>query len=355
MRLLRFLLVVLFIFTCRPDTAAAQPVPAQSTLGIGGWLQPRYEYTVRDGAENLSSFYMRRVRLDVRGQVFGPELTYRVMPEMARTAALRDAWLNYAFSPATQVRIGQFSVPFQWHRHIGAGRQHFAERGVPSETFGFPNGRDIGVMLHGQNAAATVAYGLGVFDGSGRNTERSNSDGHMASARVTWALMGPLPREEADLAHRDAPALSVGLGIQGANKNEARAWDLAGINRRADFLAGTADVSLRWMGFSLAADAYLRRVTPDHPAVDPYDGHGFMVTGGYFVLPRRLEVVARYSALRLDADAPETRHRELGTGVNIYHRGHDVKTRIQYLTGHGHDPAAFGRDAMFLVEFHIGF
>jgi phosphate-selective porin OprO and OprP len=341
-----------------PTEVTAQGPPGETTVTFGGWLQPRYEFTLRDEAENLSSFYMRRVRLDVRGQVIWPELTYRVMPELARTANLRDAWLNYAFSPAAQVRIGQFTVPFQWHRYVGPRRQHFAERGVPSETFGFPTGRDIGIMLHGQNPAGTLAYGLGFFDGLGRNTAVSNSDGHMASARLTWAALGPLPREESDLARRAEPGLSFGLGIQGANKNEARAWDIGRsptANRRADYVAGTADVSLRWMGFSLAADGYLRQVSPDDPAVDTYSGRGFMVTGGFFVLPEVLELVARFSELRLDADAPETRDRELGFGVNIYHRGHDVKTRVQFLTGHGHYPAELFRDGLFLVEFHIQF
>lgn len=341
-----------------PANTVAQVAPAETTLNIGGWIQPRYEFSLRDDAENLSSFYLRRVRLDVRGQVIWPELTYRVMPEMARTANLRDAWLNYAFSPSAQVRVGQFTVPFQWHRYVGPRRQHFAERGVPSETFGFPTGRDVGIMLHGQNPAGTLGYALGVFDGFGRNTALSNSDGHMASGRLTWAALGPLPREESDLARREEPGLSLGLGIQGANKNEARAWDLGrspAANRRADYVAGTADVSLRWMGFSLAADGYLRQVSPDDPAVDSYSGWGFMITSGFFILPQRLEAVARFSELRLDADVEETRRREAGLGVNIYHRGHDVKTRIQFLTDHGHYPAELFRNGLFLVEFHIQF
>jgi phosphate-selective porin len=327
-------------------------------MEFSGWVQPRYEYTMRDNAENLSSFYLRRVRLDVRGHVYRPDLTYRVMPELARTANLRDAWLNYAFSPEAEVRIGQFSVPFQWHRYVSPRRQHFAERGVPAESFGFPTGRDIGIMLHGLNPAQTLAYGAGVFDGSGRNTQLSNSDGHMVSARMTWAARGPLPREESDLARRAEPGLALGVGIQAASKNEARAWDLGrspAANRRADYAAGTVDVSLRWMGFSVATDGYLRSVRPDDPAVGSYNGWGYMATGGYFVLPGRLEVVARYSELRLDSDAPETRERELAVGMNIYHVGHDVKTRIQYFTDHGHEPAAFGRDGVFLVEFHIQF
>lgn len=339
-----------------PLARAQGPSPAP-TLEIGVVIQPRYEYTFRDGEENLSSFYLRRVRLDIRGQII-PGLTYRILPEMARQASMRDVWLNYAFSPALEVRFGQFTVPFQWHRYISPQAQHFAERGVPSETFGFPRGRDIGLMLHGVNGAATLSYKLGLFDGAGLNTLLSNSDGHMASARLTWAVRGPLPEEESDLRAHPEPGLSLGLGIQAATENEARAWDLARSpagNSRADWVTATADLSLRWAGFSLAAEAYLRHVAPADPDVDPYAGWAYMATAGYFVLPQRLELVARYSDLRLDAEDPATRDAELGVGMNVFLRGHGLKTRIQYLTRQGAAPAAFGRDAALLVELSMSF
>ncbi len=79
-------------------------------LNIGGWIQPRFEFQRRSDAENKSSFYMRRVRLDLRGHVFTDRLTFRIMPELARTANLRDGWINYAFRPWAQVRFGQFTA-----------------------------------------------------------------------------------------------------------------------------------------------------------------------------------------------------------------------------------------------------
>jgi len=324
-------------------------------LTLGGWIQPRYEYVSQDGAEDTSSFTMRRVRLDFRGHAIVPELTFRVMSEHGRTSNLRDAWINYAHDRALQVRIGQFTVPFQWHRHVGPRRQHFAERGVPSETFGADAGRDIGVMAHGNLAGNRVAYGAGLFDGAGRNVDRSNSAGNMASARLTWAVLGALPREESDYAHSASPQLSLGGGVQGAWRNERRDWDLgrseAG-NTRADWITGTVDARLAWQGFSLATDGYLRTVDPDDDAVDSYEGWGAGATAGYFVRPGRCELVARWSHLRLDREARETRHEEWGAGLNLYHGGHDWKTRVNYLV---HDPADGARSRQFLVEWHLQF
>ena len=325
-------------------------------LHIGGWLQPRYEYQDRSDRDPAatSSFFLRRLRLDIRGHVFTPDLTFRIMTEHARTSNLRDGWINYAFGPALQVRFGQFTVPFQWHRFVGPRRQHFAERGVPSETFGWFQGRDVGVMTHGRLFDDNVVYGIGLFDGAGRNVATSNSDGHMATGRVTWALLGSVPREESDYAWSTEPQLSIGAGVQGAWENEVRAWDLGRSpvgNERADWITATLDARFAWRGFSLVGDVYHRHVAPDDPAVAAYDGWAYMISAGYFVLPERQEVVGRYSQLRLDRNDADTREREWGVGWNLYHRGHDWKTRLNLLR---HD-FADAHDHRFLVEHHLQF
>ncbi len=324
-------------------------------LEITGWIQPRFEYRSRPDAEDTSSFLMRRVRLDFRGHVFDERITFRVMPELARTANLRDAWIDYEWNRAFQVRAGQFTVPFQWHRYVSPRRQHFAERGDPSETFGFPTGRDIGVMAHGRNEDNTFGYGVGVFDGAGRNVGISNSSGNMGSARVTWAALGELPREESDLGFSDQLQLSFLGGVQGAYRNEARDWDLgrspAPGNTRADWVSSTAGVGLRYRGFSQVLDGYLRRVDPDSPAVDSYSGWAYMASTGYFVVPEKWELVGRWSQLRLDKDDRDTRQDELGLGVNWYVKGHDHKIRLNYFNGRSAD----GTEHTTVLEYHLQF
>jgi hypothetical protein len=323
-------------------------------LHIGGWIQPRYEYTIRSDDENLSSFYLRRVRLDLRGHVFTPNLTFRIMPELARTANLRDAWINYEFQPELQVRFGQYTVPFQWHRYVSPRRQHFAERSAVSESFGFPQGRDIGAGLHGVSSTQTFAYAVGLFDGAGRNIEFSDSSGNMASGRVNYALLGKVPREESDLAWSENPVLALGAGVQGATRNQARQWDLGRsplANRRADWATATGDVRFALLGFSIAGEGYVRRVNPDDPLVEDYTGTGWGATAGYFIVREKCELVSRYNRLRLDTDDRATQGTEWGLGVNVYHRGHDWKTRINYLS---HTTDEF-REQRILLEHHLQF
>jgi hypothetical protein len=326
-------------------------------LSITGWVQPRYEFSHSDGGEDLSSFLLRRARVDVQGTVLDERLTFRIMPELARTATLRDGWVDYAFSPAARVRAGQFTVPFQWHRYVGPRRQHFAERGVPSEDFGFPNGRDVGIMFHGRNAGQTAHWQAGLFDGAGRNVATSNSSGHMASGRLSLALLGTLPREEMDLLPSPSPLVSVGSGVQGATRSEARAWALGrASNDRADWLTATGDIHLRWLGFSLAADGYLRRVWPDDNTVRSYTGAAGMISTGMTIIPNRLDAVARWSTQRLDRDEPDTGHEQWGGGLNIYHMGHDSKIRVQYLNDRTNVPGDSPiRSGTFLIEYHVQF
>jgi hypothetical protein len=321
-------------------------------LSIGGYMQPRFEYSHADGTEDLSSFMLRRVRLDVQGTVLDERLTFRIMPELAGTATLRDGYIDFAFSPRQRVRFGQFSIPFQWHRDMSASRQHFAERGIAGEEFGFPNGRDMGIMLHGRNGDNTSKWQVGLFDGAGRNIARSNSSGNMVSGRLAHAVRGPLPREEGDLVASPQAQLSMGVGVQGATRSNVRAWTFG----RADWLTGTADLQWRWQGYSLAADAYLRRIWPDDPSVDPYTGAAGMISVGKTLIPNRLDAVARWSSLSLDREVTETDSDEWGVGVNVYHMGHQSKTRIQYLSNRVSIPGGSRIGAgVFLVEYHIEF
>ena len=324
-------------------------------LDIGGRIHPRYEYRRASDEENTSSFLMRRVRLWVSGHMFDERITFGIQPELARTANLRDAWINYAADEHLQARVGQFTVPFQWHRSISDRGQHFAERGVPSESFGFPSGRDIGFMLHGSEPDGRWRYGVGVFDGAGRNVARSDGDGHMVSGRAAWAALGAVPSAESDVSRSPEPTLAFGLGGQGAWRNEVRTWDLgrstAG-NPRADWITGTADIYFNWRNLSIAADGYLRHVDPQDRDVNSYTGWAWMVTAGYTVVPEHSEVVGRFSQLRLDRRDPETAEREWGVGLNVFHgTGHAHKTRLNLLR-HDFDDR---HESRVIVEHHLMF
>jgi len=317
-----------------PGTLVLTSADNSFRLELGGVIQPRMQAMSPVQGENRNSFLMRRVRVDLQGTFMDGLLGFRILPELAGgSASLLDGWVELDVTPMVRLRAGQFVVPFHWQRAVSAARQHFTERGQPSEAFGFAGAWDAGVALFGSNAENTLSYGLGIFDGAGRNVGLSNSSGLMGSGRLAWAPLGTLPREESDLAFSQALQASLGLALQGATRNEIRAWDLDRSpvgNRRADWVTGTADLTARWRGISAAGELYLRRVEPDDPEVDRYTGWAHMTTVGYFLIPTRTEVVGRHSRLRLDRDDGDTRSEEWGVGVNLYHAGHDLKTQFHY-------------------------
>ncbi|KMQ52972.1 hypothetical protein CHISP_0193 [Chitinispirillum alkaliphilum] len=322
-------------------------------LNIGGSIQPRYEFSIdTDASDTLSSFYMRRVRLDLRGHVFTNRLTFRITPELARTANLRDGFINYSLLPLFQIRAGQFTLPFDWHRSVGGSRQHFSERGIQDLHFAYPTGRDIGFGLHGQSTNRKFGYGGGVFDGAGRNSQLSTSSGNVYSARVTFATLGTIPREESDLTFSRQINHSIGIGIQAANKNYTRDWALGlSTNNRADWATANLDTRIAYRGISVVANGLFREVRPDDENVDPYAGWAYLVTGGVFIIPQRLEAVGRWSQLRIDKDSVETEESEWGAGINIYHRGYNWKTRINLLR---HE-TSFAERTRLIIEHHTFF
>lgn len=338
-----------------PGTLSWATADGTIRINLGGVLQPRFQFLAPVEAESTSSHFMRRARVDLNGSLLNGLLRFRLLPELAgQGASLMDGWVELDVTTGLRFRAGQFVLPFQWQRFVSGSRQHFTERGDPSQTFGFAGARDAGIALFGSDTGNTVSFGAGLFDGAGRNVRVSNSSGLVASGRVTWAPLGTLPREESDLAFSQNLQTSLGLGLQGGNRSEVRAWDLgrSAVNdRRADWVTGTADASVRWRGISAAGEVYMRRVDPNDPEVDSYTGWAHMTTVGYFLVPTRIEVVGRYARLRLDRDDPDTRSEERALGLNLYHAGHALKSHFHYWNRHG--PG--GTEHLFVAQMQLLF
>ena len=62
------------------------------------------------------------------------------------------------------------------------------------------------------------------------------------------------------------------------------------------------------------------------------DSNGFFSQAGYYVIPKKLEVAARYSTLDPDDNVSDDIGREYTGGINYYFRGH--RSKIQADVGH---------------------
>jgi len=143
-------------------------------------------------------FFLALKRLGVRGNV-GPSISYAFDREINVPKPWRDAYVNVRFSPALEVRAGQFKLPFGLDQNTSLTSLDFVYR-TRLGTLLSP-GRDPGVMTHGQLGHDRWSYFAGVFAHDGR-TARLISDALRVQGGATFAgrlLARPFARRTAAL------------------------------------------------------------------------------------------------------------------------------------------------------------
>jgi hypothetical protein len=217
---------------------AGSPVAAQTIeqgevkFKVLGRVQAQFSTTSIDEGELIaaghvpsaaipaSQFETRRVRLGAEA-VFRGWLTGKLESELAMARLqIRDAYLNMAFDPAFQLRMGQFKKPFSllqltsssvWPviergvriRGLGVSmfQQDSAAGGAPvMQSFGslpvlseeqdlldvfLYQNFDLGAVVHGEFDG--FGYSVGVFNGSGFDRP-DDTDGKSFAGRVTYKL-----------------------------------------------------------------------------------------------------------------------------------------------------------------------
>jgi len=137
------------------------------------------------GIGDNDSFVIRRARPILEGTVFR-DFDFLFTPEFGGSSpAIRDAWLNYRYNDALQLRAGKMKPPANLERAQSISASTFVERSLVS---GFWPVRDVGLMLHGElwpgDESLTkklgwrgwVNYALGVFNGTPDGRSAGNSD-----------------------------------------------------------------------------------------------------------------------------------------------------------------------------------
>ena len=196
--------IALVLLAAAPGAVAAQTIQAGDlALRFTARVQTQFNTTSVDENEigrpiTWSTFETRRMRFGFEAR-YGDWLTAVLEPDFALgDLALKDAWINWTFDPAFQVRFGQFKKPFSRIELISSAQTIPIERGVrirglddlgriliaPDERPIFADldddpvfgdeyalldnlgyvGRDLGVAVHGE-FGGRFGYALGVFNG----------------------------------------------------------------------------------------------------------------------------------------------------------------------------------------------
>jgi phosphate-selective porin OprO/OprP len=138
------------------------------TIKIGGWYQFDSRWYLDDDHPNADTFTNRRARLDVRG-VLENDWGYRLYATLIGSPVIQEAWLEYQHFPFARLKMGQFKEPFSLESQYSARWIDFVERSMGVTAL--QPAEDIGVMLFGNFWDSRVVYGIGAFNGQGRDDD----------------------------------------------------------------------------------------------------------------------------------------------------------------------------------------
>jgi len=332
-------------------------------LSLGGRGQFQYQYLDKDDvngpAQNTSVWKIRRFKVYMGGYAFSRDLTYRVQVDLAKSGTaqmLDDAWINYRFLDEAQLQAGQFKMPFSRGELTSDGALQFVDRANAVDAF--KPSYDIGAMVQGKTAGGKLAYNAGLFNGTGQSGTRTTNSGAWA-ARLVFNPFGEMRYSEADLENTPSPLLSIGAGYFANTLKRSGNTGFLDTTTSTPPYAGTAgwlgkaaagtaifdntekvdvgtygfDAAFKWRGFS-AQGEYFGGKAEGQAQGRTVNSRGYYGQAGYFLLPKKLEVAARYSCVDPDRDISQDLQVEVTGAVSYYFQGHNLKLQGDYTNIH---------------------
>lgn len=333
----------------RDSVAAPVRAPAFQVKLVGR-IQTLYQHTSPDRdaerapgplAGDTSLFRVHRARIGFTGWVHDPRLEFELQADIAgQNALLRRAWANWRIrGEAAQVRAGRFIIPFGRQQMTPLFTQPTVDRVSLAENFG--RGHDDGVMVYGLPAKGRVEYYAGVFNGDGFNRNTQQDASNLWVGRAVWAPLGRLAYAGSAWGDTRLPRLAVGAS---ASRNHGALYDVDGVpgvqtpsractggacterwGDAATVRSAGVDGALRWRGTSWMAEGFRREVRPRTDTLAHLRARGWYAQGGAFVVPRRVEVGARYARFTPDEARPTGRVTETNPFAIAYLRGNELK------------------------------
>jgi hypothetical protein len=251
------------------------------------------------------------------------------------------------------LRAGKWKSPFSRSREESARRFQFTERSVANLFFDM--GRSTGISIFGEGEVYTMParFEIALINGinSGRDATISAEDldrNFAWSARTSIDPLGPFTPGESDLSWSPESLLRLGAGVAGTNLDREGNVEFArprvvssgrSINELLpntvdsyDFLMFTIDSHWKVRGFSFIAEYHWRTLYNfTDGSVPTLADTGLVLQTGYFVIPEKLELLARWSKITGDSGTLGNEFQttnEIGTGFAWFIRNQDVKFTV---------------------------
>jgi hypothetical protein len=305
-----------------PDRGAFIRTPDHAwELNPYAMVQLQQASVFANGDAGSTTFSLHAAKLILHGHVFHPSLTYHFQVNAGDGKVVAEnIYLRWDPDPAVGLLVGQIEVP--WNRqHITLeAYQQLIDRSIVDQRFNLQ--RDLGAAVYAGDRGHRFEAILGVWNGARQNAANDDKT-YMGTLRLAYNPFGPIPYREADLADTRAPLLSIATA--GAYNPARIITDPSGATPPVTWrhvAQAVGEVTLRWRGVSLSTEAHVRHL--DVEGGKPKLDYGAFGQAGVFLLPRHLEVEARFAAVRGKLQ-PTDVARELTLGVAYYFRGHRLK------------------------------
>lgn len=319
--------------------------------------------TESDDSNTETNFSVARLRLKWDGYAFKPWFLYTIQLGARNNVDLRDLYFTVSYNKMIMPRVGQNKVPFSRDALNSSGALQFVTRSIIDGEFAY--GRDRGVSLYGAlGKNNNLSYGLGVYNGDGRNGTSTDSN-LLYAGRIQLGLGG----EESTFGglfrganssfptaspyklipnFAKSPTFVVGAGLAGIpGLNINRKTPDGSIPDRmeelgitvANVASITGDVNFKTPVFNVQGSYMGRWISPDQGGGDTAYDQGFNLQSGVFLMPKTVEIAGRFSLIDYDTNTgvvpPGTSVRDtswsITPGINYYiSHDHRWKVQLQY-------------------------
>jgi phosphate-selective porin OprO/OprP len=347
------------------------PGASEIKLTLGGFIQAQFEggdnfaFEGRFGSAAIDDrFRLRRARLNASGE-FAEQFDFKMEGEFAQsdvTLTVRDAtgrtlasnssrtafgatdiFINWHQFPEFQIKVGQYKAPFGLDQLTPDTKLFLTER--TQVTSALTPERQIGIEAWGKPFANVfpeqkdlLTYYAGIFNGNGRNTTLNDNDEFMYVGRIELQpFKAKLLDQEAylklsanALTSRDASGTVLSpAGTLRVNSDGSLSTFTAPTAAEREGYGG--DIWFHWGPFDFIAEYLSERYEARGiaPGFNNFRADGYYVQGSYFVIPKKVQLVAEYQTF----NPGQVAHDDISSifaGVNYYIHGDDVKLMANY-------------------------
>lgn len=287
------------------------------------------------GDDEDEGFQIRRTKLAFSGHVeAGGQWNYFVRLATNSTSgavSVEDVWISRQIADNMTVKAGLFKLPFMREELTSSSRQQAVERSGVNELFSAQRSEQLQLQV---KPADNIRALVSISDGSNEGFSTLGADPveFAVTARIDVALQGSLAQTTDFSAWSgEATGLFVGGAVHYQLGDGYNTVGVNAANSSVDYFAWTVDGSFESNGFNVFAAFVANHIdsSPTSGITEDGDQMGFVVQGGYMVIPDKLEPFVRLEYMEDDdvANAGADEDAWLLTfGVNYYfEKGHDAK------------------------------